>query len=242
MSKAATEMLVESVRMDLPDTKTVRLKWPDGYDVEFKTGQFITLYWPDRPDYKRAYSLSSCALDHGFFEVTVKREGRMGTRVADWAAPGDKIMVLPPTGRFLPELGPDNHLICIAGGSGVTPFRAFAREATLRKLTTRITVIYSVRTPRDILFREQFQELTEENPRFRFHVTCTRPPDDGLWVGLTGRIDAEFVKSLVLNPDTTVFYGCGPNALVEAAEKIVLHELHFPRSQFRAEKWGDMKD
>src|SRR5215510_14867176 len=102
MAKQITEMAVESVTTELPDTKTVRLAWPDGYDPDFKTGQFITLYWPDTPAYKRAYSLSSCALDRGAFEVTVKREGKMGTRIVDWAKAGDKMMVIPPTGRFLP--------------------------------------------------------------------------------------------------------------------------------------------
>ena len=63
MAKPMVEMLVEAVITELPDTKTIRLKWPAGYDPDFKTGQFITLFWPDTPSYKRAYSLSSCALD-----------------------------------------------------------------------------------------------------------------------------------------------------------------------------------
>ena len=133
--------------MELPDTKTLKLKWPDGHDPDFKTGQFITLYWPDTPTYKRAYSLSSCALDRGFYEVTVKRDGKMGTRIVDWAKAGDKLFVIPPVGKFLPVYEPNKHLVCIAGGSGVTPFRAFVREATRRKLDTKITVLYSVRPP-----------------------------------------------------------------------------------------------
>jgi hypothetical protein len=99
------------------------------------------------PNYKRAYSLSSCALDRGFYEVTVKRDGKMGTRIVDWAKAGDKLFVIPPVGKFLPVYEPNKHLVCIAGGSGVTPFRGFAREATRRKLATKITVLYSVRTP-----------------------------------------------------------------------------------------------
>src|ERR1044071_1607594 len=118
MAREATEMSVETVITELPDTKTTRLKWPDGYNLEFKTGQFITLYWPDTPNYKRAYSLSSCALDRGFYEVTVKREGKMGTRLVDWAKPGDKLWVIPPAGKFLPVYEPDKKLLCIAGGSG----------------------------------------------------------------------------------------------------------------------------
>jgi ferredoxin-NADP reductase len=133
--------------MELPDTKTIRLKWPDGYNPDFKTGQFITLYWPDTPNYKRAYSLSSCALDRGFYEVTVKRDGKMGTRIVDWAKAGDKFFVIPPVGKFLPVYESNKHLVCVAGGSGVTPFRGFVREATRRKLETKITVLYSVRTP-----------------------------------------------------------------------------------------------
>src|SRR5580658_5458238 len=137
MAKLIAEMLIDAVHMELPDTKTIKLKWPEGYDVEFKTGQFITIYWPDAPAYKRAYSLSSCAMDRGSFEITVKRDGKMGTRIVDWAKEGDKFGVIAPVGKFLPVYEPDKHLICIAGGSGVTPFRGFVREATRRKLETK---------------------------------------------------------------------------------------------------------
>src|SRR5678816_2777371 len=164
MAKIIAEMLIETATLELPDTKTLRLKWPEGYEPDFKTGQFITLYWPDTPSYKRAYSLSSCALDRGFYEVTVKRDGKMGTRIVDWVKEGDRMFVIPPTGRFLPVFESGKHLICIAGGSGVTPFRGFAREATERHLDTRISVLYSVRTSNDIIFESEFRELTQINP------------------------------------------------------------------------------
>ena len=90
--------------------------------------------------------------------------------------------VIEPTGKFLPVLEPDRHLICIAGGSGVTPFRAFAREATRRKLETKITVLYSVRTTNDIIFNEEFHTLQRRTP-FRFlrhlHAAASAGPVDG---------------------------------------------------------------
>ncbi len=233
-------MLIESVKLELPDTKTIHLKWPDGQDYDFKTGQFITVYWPDTTNYKRAYSLSSCALDRSFFEVTVKREGKMGTRIVDWAKAGDKMMVLPPTGRFLPVFDPPGkHLICIAGGSGVTPFRAFVREATRRNLDTRITILYSVRTTHDIIFNEEFRQLEAENPRFKFLVTCTRLEPTDPWTGRRGRITPEWTKEIA-GSDTAncYFYACGPNALVDSAEHLVLKDLGLPKEQLRLEKWG----
>ncbi len=238
MPKQIVEMAVESVKMELPDTKTVRLRWPDGYDPEFKTGQFITLYFPDTIAYKRAYSLSSCALDRGAYEITVKRDGKMGTRIVDWVKPTDTLWVIPPTGRFLPVYEPEKHLICIAGGSGVTPFRGFVREATRRSLGTKITVLYSVRTTNDIIFNEEFSQLQQDNPNFSFYVTCTRLHPDDPWTGRRGRIDAELIRGHILDPAQTVFYACGPNELVEATEHLVLNDLQMPKDQIKTEKWG----
>lgn len=238
MAKQITEMAVESVTMELPDTKTVRLAWPDGYDPDFKTGQFITLYWPDTPTYKRAYSLSSCALDRGAYEVTVKRDGKMGTRIVDWAKAGDKFGVLPPAGKFLPVYEPDKHLLCIAGGSGVTPFRAFVREATKRELSTKITVLYSVRTTNDIIFEREFRDLAAQNSNFNFYVTCTRLHLEDKWTGRRGRIDPAWVREQMGDLPNTIFYACGPNPLVEFAENLVLRELGVPKEQMKTEKWG----
>ncbi|MSU64263.1 MAG: hypothetical protein EXS31_18045 [Pedosphaera sp.] len=238
MAKQIVEMQVEGVISELPDTKTVRLKWPEGYDVEFKTGQFITVFWPDTPSYKRAYSLSSCDMDRDAYEITVKRDGKMGTRIVDWIKKGDKLGVLPPAGRFLPVYEPGKHLICIAGGSGVTPFRAFAREATRRKLATKITVLYSVRTTNDIIFKDEFHQLEMENSQFDFYVTCTRLHPQDTWTGRRGRINAGWVKEHIHDLPNTVFYACGPNELVEFAEQLVLQDLKVPKEQMKTEKWG----
>ena len=238
MAKEILEMPVELATMELPDTKTIRLKWPDGYNPEFKTGQFITLWWPDTPTYKRAYSLSSCALDRGYFEVTVKRDGKMGTRLVDWIKAGDRLMVLPPAGKFLPVYEPDKHLVCIAGGSGVTPFRAFVREATRRRLNTKITVLYSVRTTNDIIFNDEFHQLQHDNPNFDFYVTCTRLHPEDPWTGRRGRITPDWVREHVHDLAGTIFYACGPNELVEFAEHLVLQDLGVPKAQMKTEKWG----
>tara|TARA_B100001123_G_scaffold285620_1_gene318384 strand:+ start:3232 stop:3951 length:720 start_codon:yes stop_codon:yes gene_type:complete len=239
MPKLRVEMKIEKVTMELPDTKTLQLKWPEGYDVNFLSGQFITVWWPHHPKYKRAYSLSSCALDRGRFEITVKREGKMGTSIVDWAEKGDVLGVIEPTGKFLPVFEPPGrHLICIAGGSGVTPFRGFLREATQRKLDTRITVLYTVRTTNDIIFNDEFLQLEKENPNFNFLVTCTRLTDEDPWGGRRGRIDADWIKHNIDDMANTIFYACGPNGLVEMAESLAKDELGAVKDQVVLEKWG----
>lgn len=238
MAKQHTEMAVGKVVMELPDTKTISLIWPEDYQCDFKTGQFIALAFPDKPKYIRAYSLSSCALDRGFFDVTIKRDGKMGTRVVDWTEEGDIIRVLPPVGKFQPVFDPDKHLICIGGGSGVTPYRAFVREATRRGLETKITVLYSVKTTADIIFAEEFRELEKQNPHFELKVSCTRLADDDPWTGRRGRIDSDWIKEQIGDLSKTVFYACGPNGLVEGTERLVKDELGAPKAQMKVEKWG----
>jgi ferredoxin-NADP reductase len=232
------EMTIESVTMELPDTKTLKIKWPEGYDPDFKTGNFIVVNWLDTPTYRRSYSLSSCALDRGFYEVTIKRDGKMGTRMVDWAKAGDKLFVTPPVGKFLPDYNPQRHLICIAGGSGITPFRGFAREATRRQLATKITVVYSVRTTNDIIFNAEFLDLQKQNPNFQFIVTCTRLEANDQWTGRRGRIDATYIRSLATDLPNTTFYCCGPNSLVDGTEKLVREEMGLPKEQLVLEKWG----
>ena len=147
--------------------------------------------------------------------------------------------VIEPVGKFLPAFEPPGkHLICIAGGSGVTPFRGFVREATRRRLDTKITVLYSVRTTEDIIFNHEFRELEKANLNFKFLVTCTRLGDEDPWGGRRGRVDANWVKEQIGELADTVFYGCGPNPLVEFAETLVRDELGVGKEQMIIEKWG----
>jgi len=92
------------------------------------------------------------------------------------------MFVIPPTGKFLPVYEPNKHLICLAGGSGVTPFRAFVRSHAAQ-LETKITVLYSVRTTNDIIFDEEFRDLEQQNQNFNFYVTCTRLAPEDAWTG-----------------------------------------------------------
>jgi len=100
--------------------------------------------------------------------VTVKRDGKMGTRIVDWAKPGDKMFVIPPTGKFLPVYEPNKHLICLAGGSGVTPFRAFVREAHAAQPRNQNHGALQRADHNDIIFDEEFRDLEQQNQNFNF--------------------------------------------------------------------------
>ncbi len=238
MTKVVYEMEGDAVTLETPDIKTIRLRWPQNYAPEVKTGQFITLFWPDRPQQKRAYSLSSCALDRGYYEITVKREGAMSHRIVEDARPGDRFGIYPPAGRFLPVYGPNTQLFCLAGGIGVAPYRGFVREATRRKLPNRITLLYSVRRQQDAIFHKEFSAMREQNRNFQFHITCTRISLDDPWCGRRGRIDVAWIREHTDLEQETIYYACGSNAFVACTEAMLQKEMGIPKERIKTEKWG----
>jgi ferredoxin-NADP reductase len=133
---------------------------------------------------------------------------------------------------------PDKHLICIAGGIGVAPYRGFIREATRRKLNTRITLLYSVRRHEEAIFNAEFREHQERNRNFNFHITCTRLPQEHPWSGRRGRIDAEWIKEHAKDLTNTVFYACGSTAMVAETEEMLQQKLGVSKEQIKMEKWG----
>jgi ferredoxin-NADP reductase len=54
------------------------------------------------------------------------------------------------------------------------------------------------------------------------------------WRGATGIIDAEMVKKEIPDYKETVFYTCGPPAMVEAMEKLI-ESLYLPKTQLNRE-------
>jgi ferredoxin-NADP reductase len=54
------------------------------------------------------------------------------------------------------------------------------------------------------------------------------------WKGATGFINTELVKKEIPDYQETVFYTCGPPAMVEAMEKLV-EALDLPKTQLKRE-------
>ena len=237
MPRKITEMVCSQVTDETHDVRTFRLDWPPGVDYQFVTGQFITVWFPHDPATKRAYSLSSCELDRGHFDITVKKAGNFGTRLYNELKVGGKLMVIEPVGKFnLPD-DPTKDVIMVAGGSGVTPFRGYVRFLTKMRPQTRCVIIFSVRVPSDIIFNDEFRKLEAMNPNFRFVVTCTRVQAEHHWTGRTGRVNEALLRECTRSLPNTVYYTCGPTELVEAIEQTLL-AAGADKKQIKAEKWG----
>ncbi len=238
MAITVVDMPITKVVQETHDTRTFRLQPPDGFDMNWKTGQFITVNYPEDPKTKRAYSLSSSPMDDQYLEITIKRMGNFGTRIYETGHVGKVLNVIPPRGKFLVPEDPTVPLMLLSGGSGVTPYRSMMRYILQRKLPTRVVNFYSVRVPEDIIFKDEFEQLCKANPNFKFFVTCTRvPPQDTSWTGLRGRIRPDMVRQFTEDPERTVYYGCGSHDFVVGTAKMLL-DMGLPKQRVIYEDWG----
>lgn len=194
----------------------------------YRAGQFLTVQL-DLPDPRgagrpvtRCYSLSD-RHDPDRYRVTIKRIGPPADRpdlppglvsgyFHDHVFPGSIVQLRAPAGTFVLDDAPDVPVVLIAGGIGITPLFAMAREALARQPDRAIHLIYGVRDSRELVFESTIAALREQHPNF--HVTlvqsCPLPGEaGGPDCQASGYIDIPLLKR-VLPSGRHQFHVCGP--------------------------------
>ena len=190
----------------------------DGADrdhLSFQPGQYVTLRNPaEDPPAERPYSLSGAP--DGPVRITVRGLGAWGQAVYTLEQ-GTPVELKSPEGSFVLDVDPGDALVLVAGGSGITPFRAFVEHLIGVGHTDPVTVLQSTRTADHLLFGAEFRAWADAHDwlTYRPAVTDEAPPPD--WAGDAGMIDAERMAQCVVEPVTTTIYACGPGPLVEMA-------------------------
>ena len=181
----------------------------------------------------------------GWVEVTIK-EQQNGTfsRYAQTLAVGNPIAVYGPFGRhflWTPEtFDSTEHLVWIAGGTGIAPFRCMIHAAIAASYPGRITLLFSVKTRSDIIYADEMASWRAALPNLHVRIALTRPTDEDKegWDGLLGRVGERQVKDAiggdVLNAR---FFVCGPTSMVNDMAATLQH-MAVPATHILAEKYG----
>lgn len=222
-------LTVTDIHRTTADAMAVRLQPADGSTLPFTQGQYLTFRQRiDGVELRRAYSISAGVTD-GTLEVGIKRVkgGAFSNWVHDHLKPGDTLEALSPMGSFHTPLHPEarKHYLGFAIGSGITPILSILRSVLAIEPHSRFTLIYANRAARDVMFREELEDLKNENlTRLNIvHILKNDPQGIDLF---TGRIDAEKLDTMfktwvpVVRADAAFI--CGP----EPAMEIIADRLH----------------
>ncbi|HEX5416076.1 MAG TPA: ferredoxin reductase [Chloroflexota bacterium] len=231
---------VTAIRPETPRVKTFTLTLPRW--VAHLPGQHydVRLTAPDGYQAQRSYSIASEPERRGEVDLTVERleDGEVSTYLHDILVPGDLIEVRGPIGGyFVWDVGLGGPLLLIAGGSGVVPLVAMLRHRQAVHSRVSARLLYSVRSPDDVIYAEELTRLSraDDGPDVIPTFTRVQPPN---WTGYHRRIDRPMLDE-VARPfgAAPLTYICGPTLFVEAAANGLL-DIGAPSSRIRTERFG----
>ena len=164
---------VLAVLDETPDIKTFRLARPEG--LEFSAGQFLMVrVQVEGKHLVRCYSICSAPECAGVIEISVKRQGVVSGTLHATVAPGSQLSVQGPRGSFVYPDQDERPIVLVAGGVGITPLMGMLRHAIAADPGRPVTLLYSVRTEQDIVYRDELLVLSRRHPQFRLAIALSR--------------------------------------------------------------------
>lgn len=159
---------VVGIEKETPTVTTI--KFSNNDNVVYIPGQFINIYFPEFGEEGKSYSISSSP-NYKAITITVKTIGEFSNRLSNLKI-GDEVTASLPYGYFYTE-NSDRKLIMIAGGIGIAPFRSMIIDS-LNNSKREIELHYSSQSYEEIIFRNEFDNLSKSNSNFSVKYYLTR--------------------------------------------------------------------
>jgi ferredoxin-NADP reductase/DMSO/TMAO reductase YedYZ heme-binding membrane subunit len=219
------ELKVVGMFRETESVRTFRFAPADAGPIPFafRAGQFLNLALEiDGKRVSRSYTIASPPTRDHYVELTVKREekGHVSRFLHDRLMTGQGVSISAPAGRFTFDSASSDSVLLLAGGVGITPAMSIIRDLTDRSWPGKIDLVFSIRSPADLIFGEELRYLATRHPNLHVHVTVSRDAGPE-WTGLRGRITADLLKQCVPDVVNRPVFICGPDAMAMATR----HEL-----------------
>ena len=240
-------LVVESIRDMYADCKTFTLV-PDKEKgttqlAYFGAGKYLTVFETiNGMPITRAYSVSSSPKDalEGKYTLTIRlvEGGLMSRYIFDTWEVGTKVEVSAPAGNFeYQPLRDAQTVICVAGGSGITPFVSMANAINDGDEDFNMILLYGSKDYENILFREELEALEKKCEKIKVvHVLSDEEKDfDGIEKGF---ITADLIKKYAPDDKEYSIFLCGSQQMYAFVDKEI-EKLNLPNKFVRHELFGE---
>jgi ferredoxin-NADP reductase len=192
----------------------------------------------------RSYSIASAPNSERRVELTVERlaNGEVSPYLTRELVVGDRLELRGPIGGwFVWRPQQTEPIQLIAGGSGIVPLMAMIRSRASAGSTAPFRLLYSVREPGVVWYRDELQSLSDRDQSVSVTYAYTRGTPKN-WPRPPGRIDAALIANTTW-PSNLVptCYVCGPTSFVESAAGLVTASGNSP-DKIRTERFGPTGD
>jgi ferredoxin-NADP reductase/nitrite reductase/ring-hydroxylating ferredoxin subunit len=193
--------------------------------LRWHAGQFLRYHLPHaEPDDRgtaRYFTIASAPFEGHVMLTTRFAEGRSSTfKQALRELPiGAHVEVGQPAGEFT-LTDPDVPHVLIAGGIGITPYRAMLLDLDHGDVPVDATLLYANRT-RDFVYQRDIDTLRRRHPRLEVHAFVSPQ-----------RITRDTIVKAIPELETPVFLVSGPEPFVQGLEGL-LSELGVPEKRVK---------
>ena len=223
-------------------SKTYLMRSKDGSPLAyFRAGQYLSLKLDiDGSSVTRPYSISSAPKDAlaGAVSVTVRSNpgGFAAEHMLAELKEGTEVLSSGPQGNFYYEpLRDPEHIVALAGGSGITPFLSMAQAIADGTEDFDLTIIFGSRTKDQILFKEDLDAIAAKCDKVHVVHVLSDEKADGFEHGF---ITADLIRKYAREPYSV--FVCGPEAMYRFLTG-ELAKLGLPKKNIRCEMLGVTK-
>ena len=182
----------------------------------------------------RAYSMANYPEEKGVVKFNIRiatppprsqgiPPGQMSSWVFNLKA-GDKVTVYGPFGEFFAK-ETDAEMVFVGGGAGMAPMRSHIFDQLRRiKSDRKMSFWYGARSLRELFYQDEYDQLSDENDNFDWHIALSDPQPEDNWEGLTGFIHNVLYEQYLKDhpaPEDCEFYMCGPPMMNAAVIKML---------------------
>lgn len=203
------------------DVRQIDLALADPPEMPFVAGQFVS-FEIDRPGSPipatRPYSIASSPTDRRNIQLVFNRvSGGPGSSYLFSLQPGDSTRFKGPVGSFtLRDSARD--VLFVATGTGIAPIRSMLGALAAAGSTRRITLLWGLRSERDLYYQDELTDLRSRLPHFSCTTTLSQPGAE--WRGAAGRV-VQLVASEIGAVANLEAYLCGNGSMVRDVRDII---------------------
>jgi NAD(P)H-flavin reductase len=190
--------------------KTFKVQTVDGSKFGHRPGQcaMISVFGKG----ESMISIASSHLRDDHLDFSIMKSGRVTSAIHAMHV-GDTIGLRGPLGSSFPmEEWDGKNLLIIAGGIGLAPVWPVLQTALIQhELHDEITLFYGARSSKDLVYKEDLDELKSHH---RMNVNLSIDNEEPDWDGYTGFVPSNLMEKKP-SPDNCIAVVCGPPIMIK---------------------------
>lgn len=196
--------------------------------LAFAPGQYMEFTLEhDRPDSRgnrRYFTLASSPTEQTIhLGVRFYEKGSSFKRAMYQMNGKTKLIAGQIAGDFTLPADPQQKLVFLAGGIGITPFRSMLQYLLDTRQKRDIVLLYANKTVNEIVYKEVLSAAsTKLGVKTLYTLTDTKAIPRN-WTGLVGRIDEQMILRAIPDYQERTYYLSGPPDMVRAYEQVLKH-------------------